>query len=425
MMNNPSLGSLASPSISFPQYPPSQILAKGTDSTSDGTATDNSNTSADGMTTCSTQSYPPVILTSSHGNSSNLTSVTPFTKESHDKGLHPSRAEQERAKDGHDKEGAKGSGKDNHAIVLHSHKCCDQKGLVTNFGDQNHGEGENERVEWLDDALVIVVSIVCRSSAQVDWWGLCSILHSIIVVIVIADDGLRRLGNHVIGLFAAGLVLGLLSLVSPRSTDLLFFTVWQRRGLLGRCRLSECFLACKILLQLSRLVSFGHTAFGAGGALLSVDSVLVEHDAVVGFGDLCAIDYSRVIWSALELRKSFRAGVDLGCSSSFRYNSSSSTYTSTCTCGRTRGRANCGRGSDIRQNFSWLLVVICLDERSMVRLSVPAINRSVFRGDVMTLYASLRKAIGLFCNCNRARYVGNVVGGQRIRQGGKEEEDQW
>lgn len=59
------------------------------------------------MATASTKSNPPVILSGSHGDGSNLTSVTPLAQEGHDKGLNPSRAKQKRAEVGYSLEDAR------------------------------------------------------------------------------------------------------------------------------------------------------------------------------------------------------------------------------------------------------------------------------------------------------------------------------
>jgi hypothetical protein len=48
---------------------------------------------------------------------------------------------QDGRQDSHDCEGSKGSRKDNHAIVFHGHEGGYQKGLVANFGNQDHGKG--------------------------------------------------------------------------------------------------------------------------------------------------------------------------------------------------------------------------------------------------------------------------------------------
>ena len=66
------------------------------------------------------------------------------------------RLAEDSGQDGHDKQGAKGSGKDYHPVVLHGHEGSDQKGLVAHLGEENHGEGEHEGVEGLDDALLVV-----------------------------------------------------------------------------------------------------------------------------------------------------------------------------------------------------------------------------------------------------------------------------
>lgn len=78
-----------------------------TDSAGDGPTANDSNTSADGMATASTKSNPPVILSGSHGDGSNLASVTPLAQEGHDKGLNPGRAKQQRAEVGYSLEDAR------------------------------------------------------------------------------------------------------------------------------------------------------------------------------------------------------------------------------------------------------------------------------------------------------------------------------
>lgn len=65
---------------------------------------------------------------------------------------------QDGGEDGHDEEGAEGGGEDDHAVVLHSHEGGYEEGLVANLGDEDHGHGEDERVEWTNDALIILVA---------------------------------------------------------------------------------------------------------------------------------------------------------------------------------------------------------------------------------------------------------------------------
>ena len=56
------------------------------------------------MANYSASSDPPVVRTSSHGNSRNLTAVTPLSKECHHKRLYPSRAKKKREEEAKKKE---------------------------------------------------------------------------------------------------------------------------------------------------------------------------------------------------------------------------------------------------------------------------------------------------------------------------------
>lgn len=67
-----------------------------TDLSSNSAATNDRTRSTQPMANYSAGSDPPVVGTSSHGNSRNLTAVTPLSEESHNKRLYPGGAEEER-----------------------------------------------------------------------------------------------------------------------------------------------------------------------------------------------------------------------------------------------------------------------------------------------------------------------------------------
>ena len=62
----------------------------------DRLSTHHSNASAAGVPDKRTKGDPPVVVASSHSNRSDLTAITPLAQESHHKGLHPRRAQQQR-----------------------------------------------------------------------------------------------------------------------------------------------------------------------------------------------------------------------------------------------------------------------------------------------------------------------------------------
>lgn len=59
--------------------------------TSDSSASNYGCSSAQGVPGHRTSSNPPVVLSSSHGDRSDLTSISPFAQEGHDESLHPCR----------------------------------------------------------------------------------------------------------------------------------------------------------------------------------------------------------------------------------------------------------------------------------------------------------------------------------------------
>jgi hypothetical protein len=66
------------------------------DLSSNGAATNNCACSTQSVANYRASSDPPVVRTSSHGNSRDLTAVAPFSEESHNKSLYPRRAKEER-----------------------------------------------------------------------------------------------------------------------------------------------------------------------------------------------------------------------------------------------------------------------------------------------------------------------------------------
>lgn len=68
------------------------------DLSSNGAATDDCTGSTQTVANYSAGGDIPVVRSSSHGNSRNLTAVTPFSEESHNKCLYPRRAKEERKK---------------------------------------------------------------------------------------------------------------------------------------------------------------------------------------------------------------------------------------------------------------------------------------------------------------------------------------
>ena len=51
----------------------------------------------------------------------------------------------------HCNEGGKGGREDDKPRVLHRHQSSDQKCFVPNLGKDDHREGEDEGVQWLDE----------------------------------------------------------------------------------------------------------------------------------------------------------------------------------------------------------------------------------------------------------------------------------
>src|SRR4051794_5538676 len=66
------------------------------DPASDGPTTNYGGGCADSMTGTGSDGHPPVVLSGCHGDRGDLAAVTPFTEESHSKGLHPRGAEKQR-----------------------------------------------------------------------------------------------------------------------------------------------------------------------------------------------------------------------------------------------------------------------------------------------------------------------------------------
>lgn len=62
-------------------------------------------------------------------------------------------------KDGHANQGRKGSGEDKQTGVPHGHKGRDQEGLVANFGNDNHGERKDERMQRVCSWLFIQLQL--------------------------------------------------------------------------------------------------------------------------------------------------------------------------------------------------------------------------------------------------------------------------
>lgn len=60
-------------------------------STSDSSTSNDGCSSAQGVSSHCTSSNPPIVLSSGHGNRSNLTPIPPFAQEGHDESLHPGR----------------------------------------------------------------------------------------------------------------------------------------------------------------------------------------------------------------------------------------------------------------------------------------------------------------------------------------------
>jgi hypothetical protein len=77
-------------------YGPDVLTIAHTDLSGNSTATNDRTCSTQPMANYSASSDPPVVRTSSHGNSRNLTAVTPLSKECHHKRLYPSRAKKKR-----------------------------------------------------------------------------------------------------------------------------------------------------------------------------------------------------------------------------------------------------------------------------------------------------------------------------------------
>lgn len=70
--------------------------------------------------------------------------------------------------------------------------------------------------------------------------------------------------------------------------------------LLGSFRLVDKLLASLAFVGLAGLVLFGNASLGACGAILRLLAVLVEHDAIVGLGNLLAIDDCDILGPPLE-----------------------------------------------------------------------------------------------------------------------------
>jgi hypothetical protein len=63
----------------------------------------------------------------------------------------------DRRENSHDDQGGESGGEDEEAGVPHSHESSHQERLISNFREDDHCEGQDKRVEWLDDAAGLVV----------------------------------------------------------------------------------------------------------------------------------------------------------------------------------------------------------------------------------------------------------------------------
>lgn len=57
---------------------------------------------------------------------------------------------QQGRKDGHGDESGEGGSENEHSVMAHRHERRDEEGLVANFREEDHGEGEEEGVHGLD-----------------------------------------------------------------------------------------------------------------------------------------------------------------------------------------------------------------------------------------------------------------------------------
>jgi hypothetical protein len=63
----------------------------------------------------------------------------------------------DRRENGHDDQGGESGREDEEAGVPHSHESSHQERLVSNLREDDHCEGQDKRVEWLDDAAGLIV----------------------------------------------------------------------------------------------------------------------------------------------------------------------------------------------------------------------------------------------------------------------------
>lgn len=55
--------------------------------------------------------------------------------------------------DSHGDQCGESCSEDEDSVVFHGHQGCDEESLVANFRDENHSEGEDERMEGLDETF--------------------------------------------------------------------------------------------------------------------------------------------------------------------------------------------------------------------------------------------------------------------------------
>ncbi len=231
--------------------------------------------------------------------------------------------------DRHCDERAEGGGEDHHAIMFHGHEGCHEEGFIANLGDEDHGEGEDEGVQGLDETfsgivrdLGVLAGLLAVGQLEVVLVRRFRYGRCLVVRLVGQARGFLISGsaNNSTGLrwvreiaktdlqsrgiprrFRVALALVFRRLLFRVLVQyLLFLAVRQRGRFFWRLGLVPSLLASQALFDLSSLVLLAHSATRAGSTLLRLWSVLVIHDTVVGLGNLDTVDYGRVDRAVLQ-----------------------------------------------------------------------------------------------------------------------------